>query len=238
MPTLASIMAVLKKKGSEKTRRIYARHGAPADRVLGVSVADLKAVAKTLKGQQALACQLYATGIFDAMYLAGMVADGRQMSKEQLQAWAEGAAHMPMISEYTVPWVTVESSLARQLAKRWMESGKEHVASSGWCTYAGLLATVPDSALDLAEIEDLLQIVAKQISSAQNRVRYTMNGFVISVGGYVKPLLAHAKAAAEKIGEVYVDVGETACQVPLASASIAKAEAAGRVGRKKKTIRC
>jgi hypothetical protein len=35
-----------------------------------------------------------------------------------------------------------------------------------------------------------------------------------------------------------VDVGDTACTVPLATAYIEKIEAAGRVGQKRKTIRC
>jgi leucyl aminopeptidase len=65
-----------------------------------------------------------------------------------------------------------------------------------------------------------------------------MNAFVIAVGAYVRPLMAHAKAAAKQIGEVSVDMGETACQVPLATAYIEKCETAGKVGRKRKTIRC
>jgi len=238
MPTVASIMAELKKKGTEKTRKIYARHGMATDNLFGVSVAELKVIAKTIKGQQALACELYETGNLDAMYLAGMVADGSQMTQKQLHAWAEGAANLQMIAEYTVPWVTVENTHARDLALHWIKSKKEHVASSGWCTYSGLLATKADGALDLAEIENLLGTVVKGISSAQNRVRYTMNGFVIAVGTYVKPLLKQAKASAQKIGAVSVDVGDTACNVPLATAYIEKIEASGRVGQKRKTIRC
>ena len=238
MPTLASIMGELKKKGSEKTRKTYARHGMAADKMFGVSVADLKVIAKTIKGQQALACELYETGNMDAMYLAGMIADGSQMSKQQLNTWAEGAANLRMIAEYTVPWVTVENPHARELAKQWIKSKQEHVASSGWCTYSGLLATTPDVALDLAEIESLLGVVVKGIKIAENRVRYTMNGFVISVGAYVKPLLKQAKATAKQIGPVSVDVGDTACSVPVATAYIEKIEAAGRVGQKRKTIRC
>lgn len=238
MPTATSIMAELKKKGSEKTRKIYARHGMATERMFGVSMADLKVIAKTIKGQQALAHELYETGNLDAMYLAGMVADGSQMSKKQLNEWAEGAANLQMVSEYTVPWVTVENADARDLAKQWIKSKKEHVASSGWCTYSGLVATKPDEALDFAEIEGLLGTVVKGISGAANRVRYTMNGFVISVGTYVKPLLKQAKAAAKQIGAVSVDVGDTACNVPLATAYIEKAEASGRVGQKRKTIRC
>jgi 3-methyladenine DNA glycosylase AlkD len=231
-------MAELSSKGSEKTRSIYARHGNHAKQMFGVSVADLKTIAKTIKGQQALACELYETGNLDAMYLAGMVADGAQMDKRQLQAWAEGASGMPMVGEYTVPWVAVENPRARDLAVEWMASNNEYVAASGWCTYSGLVSTKADALLDLEEIERLLATVVKEVHRAPNRVRCVMNGFVIAVGTYVKPLLKQAKAAAQKIGEVSVDVGDTACKVPLASAAIAKNEAAGRVGKKRKTIRC
>jgi 3-methyladenine DNA glycosylase AlkD len=238
MPTVASIMSELKKKGKESTRKIYTRHGMATENMYGVSVADLKVIAKTIKGQQGLACELYATGNLDAMYLAGMVADGSKMSAKELNAWVEGAANLQMIAEYTVPWAAVENPQGRELALQWMKSKKERVACSGWCTYSGLLATKPDEGLDLGEIKDLLSVIVKGIKSAQNRVRYTMNGYVIAVGTYVKPLLKEAKEAALKIGEVSVDVGETACNVPLASAYIEKIEAAGRTGKKRKTIRC
>jgi 3-methyladenine DNA glycosylase AlkD len=238
MATVASIMAELKKKGTDKTRKIYARHGMATDDMFGVSMADLKIIAKTIKGQQDIACELYRTGNLDAMYLAGMVADGSKLTPEELNAWAESAPNLQMISEYTVPWVTVENPQGRDLALRWIKSKKEHVACSGWCTYSGLVATKPDDALDLAEIEGLLGTVVKGIKTAQNRVRHTMNGFVIAVGSYVKPLLKQAKAAAKEIGVVTFDLGDTACNVPLATAYIAKIEAAGRVGKKRKTIRC
>jgi 3-methyladenine DNA glycosylase AlkD len=238
MPTVASLMAELKKKGKESTRKIYARHGMATDKMFGVSVADLKVVARTIKGQQALACELYDTGYLDAMYLAGIVADGSKMTVKELNAWAEGAANLQMIAEYTVPWVTVEHPQGRDLAMQWIKSKKEHVACTGWCTYSGLLATKADEALDLPEIEGLLGTVVKGIHSAPNRVRYTMNGFVIAVGGYVKPLSKQAKASARQIGTVSVDVGDTACNVPLATAYIEKMEAAGRAGKKRKTIRC
>jgi len=238
MPTVTAIMAELKAKGKESARKIYARHGMDADRVYGVSVADLKVIAKSIRGQQALAAELYATGIMDAMYLAGMVADGAKLTAAQLNEWLAQAEGLQMISEYTVPWLTVENAAAHELALEWIKAKKEHIAAAGWCTYGGIVALQPDEALDLGEIEGFLGAIVKQIPTAPNRVRQTMNLFVISVGGYVKPLLKQAKEAARQIGEVRVDMGETACKVPLATAYIEKMEAAGRIGKKKKTMRC
>jgi 3-methyladenine DNA glycosylase AlkD len=238
MPTVHSILENLKAKGSEKTRILFAKHGLPAERVYGVSMAELKTIAKTIKGQQALALELYATGIMDAMYLAGMVADGGRMTRPQLQSWAKGAVGMPMIAEYTVPWVTVENADGAALATEWMRAKEEQMACSGWCTYTGLVATKSDEALDLKEIEGLLGTVVKDIGGAKNRVRLTMNGFVIAVGRYVTPLAAKGMATARKLGVVEVDMADTACKISLATEAIEKAQAAGKLGVKKKTIRC
>ena len=96
----------------------------------------------------------------------------------------------------------------------------------------------PDEELDLKEIEGLLGRVTKEIHEAPNCVRYCMNSFVIAVGAAVKPLLAKAKAAAKQIGKVEVDMGNTACKVPAAVEMIAKIESMGRVGKKRKTMKC
>ena len=106
MSTLPSIMADLKKKRTAQTRKTYSRHGMDPDRVLGVSIADLKVIAKSIKGQQALAQELYATGTMEAMYLACLVADGAKLSRKELKVWADAAAGLQTISEYSIPWVT------------------------------------------------------------------------------------------------------------------------------------
>jgi len=234
----AAILAELQSKGNEKTRATYARHGHALERTLGVSVAEMKPIAKKLKGQQTAAYELYDSGLMEAMYLAGLVADGAKMTEAQLYAWARGADGLSMISDYTVPWVTVEHDKGRELALEWIGSGQEFLAASGWRTYSGLVTSLPDEQLDQIEIEALFDTIVQQIHTARNRVKLTMNSFVIAVGSYVLPLSAKARAAALRIGKVSADMGNTACEVPSALAYIEKMEAAGKLGKKRKTIRC
>ena len=236
MSSVDQVMKALKAKGNEQTRKTYARHGATGD-VFGVKVADMKVIAKTIKGDQDLACELYDTGNYDAMYLAGMVARGKQMTKKQLDSWAR-AAGWQWVSEYIVPWVASESSHGHALALKWIGSKKEHLAAAGWNTYAGLVTTLPDDELDLAEIKALLKRIERDIDNTPDRVKYCMNGFVIAVGSYVASLNKQAKATAKKLGKVEVDMGNTACKVPLALAYIEKFEKSGRAGKKRKAIRC
>lgn len=231
-------MAELKAKGTEKGRATYVRHGMPADKVLGVSIADLKPIAKALRGKQSVAMDLYATGVMDAMYLAGMVADGRKMTVEQLQTWVDAAAGMSMVAEYAVPWVVLDHPRARELALDWIGSGDPHRANVGWTVYSGLVATKADADLDLEEIRGLLRKAVADVHGAENRLKLAMNSFVISVGCYVVPLHGDAVRAAEQIGKVTADMGQTACKVPDAVAYIAKVESTGRRGKKRATMRC
>ena len=238
MADVQSVLEELKGKGNEKTRITLSRHGIPIDRTFGVSNADLKVIAKGLKNQQDLAYELFETGNVDAMYLAGIVAVGSKFDRARLQTWAKGADGIPLIAEHTVPWVTTEHPDGRELAVEWIRSGDELLAQCGWRTYSGIVSTTPDDQLDLAEIRQLLDLAVGTVHASPNRVRATINGFVISVGTYAPSLLHDAKLAAEKIGRVSIDVGDTACKVSVASEEIDKAEQAGKVGKKRKTLRC
>jgi DNA alkylation repair enzyme len=234
--TTEQIMKELEKKGSESIRKIFLNHGAKGP-MFGVKVGDLKVIQKKVKKDHQLAMELFGTGIYDAMYLAGLIADESKMSKKDIQQWAERSPSHG-ISEYTVAWVAAESDYGWELGMKWIDSPKETIASSGWNTLSGVIAMKPDNELDIALIKKLLQRIVKEIHSAPNRVRYTMNGFVIGVGGYIKELTKEAIEVSKKIGDVYVDMGGTACKVPSAPDYIKKMEARGSIGKKKKTVKC
>lgn len=171
------------------------------------------------------------------MYLAGLAADGGQMTRKQLDGWSR-TAWWSMLSSYSVPWVAAENEAACSIAMKWLKLKDPVRASTGWNTYAAAVSIRSDDELDLDEIKGLLQKVEAEIDKAPNDVRYCMNSFVISVGSYVKPLLKAAKATAKRLGSVEVDMGDTACKVPVATDMIAKIESMGRVGKKRKTAKC
>ena len=229
------ILKELEPLGSEGYRKILANHGVTGP-CYGVKIEHLKKVQKRIKKDYRLALDLYDTGVYDAMYLAGLIADDEQMTRKDLQRWVDKAS-APLAS-FTVPWVAAGSPHAREIALKWIESDKDMEAAAGWATLGCLVAITEDSDLDHAELKRLLQRVQKDIHKAPNETRYKMNGFVIAVGTYVKPLNEFAKQTAEKIGEVTVDMGNTSCKVPFAADYIRKAEARGAIGKKRKTVKC
>jgi 3-methyladenine DNA glycosylase AlkD len=237
MKTVKEVLERLEELGTEQTRKTYLRHGAGDSKMFGVKIGDLKVIAKQIKGNQELAMELYDSENSDAQYLAGLVADGGMMSKKQLESWLKKAAWQ-MVYDYTVPWVASENPAGRELAIKWINSKTEKIATCGWNTYSAVVSVTDDGQLELDEIDALLDQIATQIHKSPDSVKYVMNSFVIAVGCYVKPLNAKAKAVAKKIGLVEVDMGDTSCKVPGALEYIAKVEAKGGVGKKRKSAKC
>ena len=234
--TLAEIMTELATYGDERTKNTLMKHGAK-EPFFGVKVQHLKKILKKTKKNHELSLQLFGTGNSDAMYLAGLMADEKQISKTQLQDWVE-KAYWSYLSEYTVPWVAAETAYGFELGLEWIESVEENIASAGWSTLAYYTTVRPDGELNIEKYKLLLDRIEQNISTAQNRVRYTMNGFVIAVGTYVPALTQKSIAIAKKIGTISVEMNGTACKVPLATAYIQKVIDKNRVGKKRKSARC
>ena len=236
MTTVTKIIEELKRLGTESVKKVLRNHGA-REPLFGVKIGDLKKIQKRIKKDYQLALDLYDTGIYDAMYLAGLIADDARMTKRDLRHWVEKAEGGALESS-TVPWVAAGSRHGRELALEWIESKKENVAVAGWSTLASLVSVKDDVVLDLPELKRLLQRVQKSIHQQPDFVRYAMNGFVIALGTYVQPLSDDALRTAEKIGRVTVDMGNTACQVPDAVKYIQKVRGRGVVGKKRPAAKC
>src|SRR4051812_1332299 len=184
--TVKEIMAQLESLGSPQIKKILLNHGV-REPFFGVKVADLKPIQKKVKKDYQLAKDLYATGNADAMYLAGLIADDMQMTKADLQTWVQQAVSNN-ISEYTLPWVAAGGNYGFELGLEWIDADEEHIEAAGWSTLANLVSLRPDAQLDMSILKALLQRVVGNIHTAKNRVKYTMNNFVICIGSYVVPL--------------------------------------------------
>src|SRR5438876_10961157 len=137
------IVAELRSLGTDTIKKVLLKHGAK-EPFFGVKVEHLKKIQKRIKKDNQLALELYDTGISDAMYLAGLIADDAQMTKKDLQRWVE-QAYWYMLSEYTVPWVAAGSRYGNELALEWIESKKEQLAAAGGATLSSLVATKDDA---------------------------------------------------------------------------------------------
>jgi len=234
--TAAEILETLEPLGSENYRKILRNHGIRGP-LFGVKIEELKKFEKAIKKDYQLALDLFVTGVYDARYLAGLIADESKMTADDLRHWISESASTG-VAEYAVAWVAAESAHGWELALEWIDSPDEEFAIVGWGTLSSIVSIKNDDVLDLQVLRKLLERVRTTIHSQPDRIRYKMNSFVIALGSYVVDLHTDAVKAGESISKVHVDMGKTDCKVPYSPDSIFKVVDKGRLGKKRKTARC
>ncbi len=234
--TAKEILDEIRPLGSDSYKRVIFKHGVQ-EPCWGVKIGDLQKIVKRIKKDYRLALDLYDTGIHDAMYLAGLIADDAKMTKKDLKQWV-AKAYCHALCGWTVAWVAAGSAHGWELGMEWIDSKKPLTAVAGWATLASIVSITNDSQLDLVALKKSLQRVQKSIQKEPDAVRYQMNSFVIAVGSYVQPLTDFAIATGEKIGPVTADLGDNDCKVPFAPDYIEKVRKRGTLGKKRKSAKC
>ena len=79
--TAKEILEELKPLGRESYKRVLVNNHGIKEPVSGVAVSELKKIQKRVKKDYQLALDLYDTGNYDAMYLAGLIADDERMTR-------------------------------------------------------------------------------------------------------------------------------------------------------------
>lgn len=218
--TVAEILKELKSLGTEQTRKTFARHGL-TENFYGVRWGDIDKMAKRLKKQPELACELWKTGIFDARILAIKIADVDSLTKTTLNQWCKDIGR---ITTMDFANMVSRGKHAVSLAESWTKGdAKRNEAKHcvGW-TLVGAIASSRDE-IEAEWFADFLTRIENEIADAPNWVRYSMNGALIAIGGRDDAKLRDvALAAAGRIGKVEVDHGDTSCKTPDAVPYIKK----------------
>ena len=220
------VLARFRELGTEQNRKIYRRHGDSGAETFGVSHANLYAIRREIKRDQALADELWAVAIYEPQALACMISDPKSFDRSRLERWAREACDYA-ISDDLARYIVAKTRYALPLARKWVGMKSPAAQRTGWSTF-GILAlsgSEPDSVFI-----DLLPVIEREIHTAPNRTRQAMNSALIAFGGRSPALREAATSAARRIGPVSVDHGETYCKTPDAVPYIEKIWARKKAG--------
>jgi 3-methyladenine DNA glycosylase AlkD len=236
MMDFKTVMQELEVLGKERTKKIYISNGAH-EPLFGVPTGAMKPMAKKIKINQSLAEELYATGNYDAMYFAGIIADPNAMIETDYDRWMN-SAYFYMLSDYVVAVTLSESAIAQEVADKWIASGDELRMSAGWSCYCWLLGNRKDHEFPESKISTMLEMVKKTIHESPERTKASMNNFLYTVGLSYLPLHEKAVVTAKDIGIVEVKRDKKKSSFLNAFESIQKEVDRGRIGFKRKYVRC
>ncbi|MCZ8521042.1 MULTISPECIES: DNA alkylation repair protein [Paenibacillus] len=233
---LEMVMQELEALGKERLKKMYLSNGA-REPLFGVATGEMKPIFKKTKLNQALAEQLYATGNYDAMYFAGIIADPSAMTEADYDRWLD-SAYFYMLSDYVVAVTLSEADIAQAVADKWIASGEDLRMSAGWSCYCWLLGSRADNEFSESKLAHMLEQVENTIHTAPERTKYSMNNFVYTVATSYLPLHDKAVAAAKAVGPVEVRSDTGKSKFLNAGENIQKTVERGRLGFKRKHVRC
>ena len=191
---LDEVMAALKVAGNDKVKKLEVRKGA-GDNQFGVQSGDIRTLAKKLKGKPELASQLWDTGNADAMLLAVLLMNPKQISAAELEKKARSIT-FTNLADWLDSYVTKVHPQKEQLREKWMKSTHPMTLRAGWSLTARRVEKEPDG-LDL---KALLDRIEKEMGGAPPVVQWTMNFCLAQIGIHFPEHRKRALAIGEKLG--------------------------------------
>ena len=176
-----------------------ARYGMTADGRLGVSVPDLRRLAKTLGKNHKLALQLWKTGIPEARIDAAMIDDPMQLTEYQMEDWVKDINSWDVCDQVCAN-LFEKSPLAWKKIVDWSEREEEFVKRTAFALIA-CLAWHDRQATDEQFIQ-VLPVIQRGATDDRNFVRKAVNWALRNIGKR-NPLLNRAAVqAARQIGQM------------------------------------
>lgn len=211
--TLADVMRELAALSNERIREVNARSGDAH----GVNLTQLRALAKQLKSDHALAGELWRTEDPDARLLATLVFKPKALSADELDAMVR-AIDYPKLLDWFIVNVVKASRHAEALRVRWKDSAEALVGRAGWSLTTDRVVKSPDG-LDLPALLDQIEA---EMKTAPAPKQWSMNHCLAEIGIHNPRLRARAVKIGERL-EVLKDYpASPGCTPPFAPLWIAE----------------
>ncbi len=190
------LLRELRSMGSEQDRAGMARYGINVENAFGVSIYHLRKIAKRLGRDHTLALALWATGNHEARLLAWFVDDPAQVTRKQMDAWADDFDSWDLCDQATTSLFDLTAH-AWPKAIEWAERTEEWRKRGGFALMAGL--AVHDKAAADRAFMGLLPFIERGAFDQRNFVKKGVNWALRNIGKRNAALHAAALACAEQI---------------------------------------
>ena len=133
----ANVLAELRRLANPTNVAGMARFGIDGQNLLGISVVQLRAIAKRTGRDHSLAEELWASDILEARILAAFVAEPAQLTRRQANAWAKDFECWADCDGLCIHLFR-KTPFAHELAVAWSERREELVKRAGFTMMATL----------------------------------------------------------------------------------------------------
>jgi 3-methyladenine DNA glycosylase AlkD len=178
-PEVVKLLQQLRAAGTDKRRASAARVGIPMENAFGVSVGEIRSIARTLRGRHALAEPLWDTGIHEARVLATMVADPKTIRPAAIERWLRDVVSWDLCDHLCGNLIRKRAD-APSLVRRWIGSPRLYVRRAAFAVIAEL--AVHGKTLDDTILDDFTQLVVEHAGDPRPHARQAASWALRSIG--------------------------------------------------------
>ena len=179
MASVKDVLDKLQSKAKPEQLKGMAKYGMTVEQRLGVSVPEMRKLAKEIGRDHKLALDLWRTGIAEARIVAGMVGDPAKLTEEQMEDWVKDINSWD-VCDQVCDNLFEKSQLAWKKIVDWSEREEEFVKRTAFSLIA-CLAWHDKKASDEKFIE-LLPVIIREATDERNFVKKAVNWALRNIG--------------------------------------------------------
>jgi 3-methyladenine DNA glycosylase AlkD len=193
------VLKKLKEKAKPDQLEGMARYGMTVESRLGVSIPDLRKMAKDIGKDHQLALNLWKTGIAEAMILAAMVDVPQEVTEEQMEEWVSDLNSWDVCDQVCMN-LFEKTPMAWKKIRDWSKREEEFVKRAAFAL-AACLAWHNKEAAD-EEFIRLLPVIHEGATDERNYVKKAVSWALRNIGKRNTNLNRVALQAAQDIRKI------------------------------------
>jgi 3-methyladenine DNA glycosylase AlkD len=190
------IIKKLKSLSNHKNIEGMVRFGINAKNTLGISIYDLRPLAKQIGKNHKLALELWDSGIHEARILAGYIDESDKVTEKQMEKWVAGFDSWD-VCDQVCSSLFDKTSFVWQKLQEFTQRKEEFVKRTGFTLMACL--AVHDKKAQDKDFIKLLPIIKRESMDERNFVRKAVNWALRQIGKRNKNLNKEAIKTAREI---------------------------------------
>ncbi len=199
MPTVEDVMEQLQSKAKKDQLEGMARFAIVGEQRLGVSVPDMRKIAKEIGKDHQLALDLWDTGVPEGMIVAGMIAEPGKLTERQMEAWVVDINSWDICDQVCMN-LFEKSPLAEEKIYEWSQREEEFVKRTAYALIA-CLAWHDKKASDEA-FTKYFPVIVSGATDERNFVKKAVNWALRNIGKRNQALNRAAIQVAHQIQDI------------------------------------
>lgn len=191
-----TVVTALRKLGSKRGRDALARFAIVSESAFGVSVPDIRALAKRIGRDHSLAIALWNTGIHEARVLTAFIADPARVTPAQMDRWTRDFDNWAICDAFCIHLFDRTPHAWRKVEK-WSNDPREFVKRAAFALVASIALhdkTAPDEPFLKS-----LRLVERAASDERNFVKKAVSWALRVIGKRNRTLNAAAVELARRL---------------------------------------